>query len=85
MISGQYHQTSGSKQSGVYVLVCSMLLANFFHLVGFQHLQSSSKIWLKTLSLALEEELMGPDFNSQSIVILSGLTLCLCFCISPLL
>ena len=41
----------------------------------FQHLPNSSKIWLKVLSIALEEELKSLTlFNGQTIIVLSCLT-----------
>ena len=56
VIGTQHHQPSGSNWSRVYVLVANMQLTSSTWW-EFQYLQNSSRIWLRILSIVLEEEL----------------------------
>ena len=57
----QYHQSSGFNWSGVYIGLVNMQLTSSSWW-EFQYLQKNSRIWLRMLSTALEEELKVLDF-----------------------
>ena len=62
--------TSGSNQSGAYVLVVSMQLTSSTWW-RFQYLQNNERIWLSILSIASEAELPHPAFKNPSLKTIS--------------
>ena len=61
VIGSQHHQPSGSNQFGVYVLAGSIQLISSTWW-GLQYLQTAQNLWLRILSIVLEEELKVHEF-----------------------
>jgi len=73
VIRSQHHQPYGSNGSGLSVLVGSIQLTSST-CWGFQYLQKGSRLWLRILSIVLEEELKDPRLHLMAKLLLFCLT-----------